>query len=161
MMRRSGTQFEVSLPWQSGSNRLRASQEIALHRLNYLKGRLKKSAHLKEAYCNAMKRNLELGYIEPAAREAEKERILWYLPHQPVINPKKPLNTMVVFDCVAERAEIALNHRLIQGPVLTTPLIEVLGRFRLGSAAAAADIDEMFIQVTVPEGQRDAPRYFC
>ncbi|VDP88043.1 unnamed protein product [Echinostoma caproni] len=90
--------------------------------------------------------------------EIEKEQPLWYLPHHPLINPKKPQKIRVVFDCAAKLAGIALNDRLLQGPDLTTPLTEVLCRFRLGSIAVAADIEEMFMQVKVPEGQRDALR---
>ncbi|VDP90383.1 unnamed protein product [Echinostoma caproni] len=71
--RHNGIQFEVPLPWRTGSNRLPDNREIALHRLNYLKARLKRNAQLKEAYCNAMKRDLELGYVERAMREIKKE----------------------------------------------------------------------------------------
>ncbi|VDP91387.1 unnamed protein product [Echinostoma caproni] len=78
--------------------------------------------------------------------EVEKKQPLWYLPHHPV------------FDCAANCAGIALNDRRLQGPDLTTPLIEVLCRFRLGSIAVAADIEEMFMQVKVPKGQRGALR---
>ncbi|VDP87127.1 unnamed protein product [Echinostoma caproni] len=111
--RHNGTQFEVPLPWRMGSNRLPDNREIALHRLNKPKGRLKKNAPFEEAYCNAMKRNLELGYIECAIGESEKEQPLWYLPHQPVINSKKPWKTRVVFDCAAECAGINQNDRLL------------------------------------------------
>ncbi|VDP88789.1 unnamed protein product [Echinostoma caproni] len=69
MTRHNGTQFEVPLPWQTGSNRLPIYREIALHRLKYLKRRLIKNAQLKEAYCKAMKQNQELGYIEHAVGE--------------------------------------------------------------------------------------------
>ncbi|VDP89220.1 unnamed protein product [Echinostoma caproni] len=156
--RHNGTQFEVLLRWRTGSNRLPDNRDTALHRLNYLKGRLKRNEQLKEAHFNAMKCKLELGYIERAMGEIEKEQPLWYLPHHPVINHKKPQKIGVVFDFAAECAGIALNDRLLQGPDLTTPLIAVLCRFRLGSVAVDAGIEEMFMQVKVPEGQMDALR---
>ncbi|VDP90760.1 unnamed protein product [Echinostoma caproni] len=152
--RHNGTQFEVPLPWQTGSNRLPGNREIALHRLNYLEGRLKRNAQLKEAYCNAMKRNLELGYIEHAMGGIEKEQPLWHLPHHPVINPKKPQKIRVVFDCAAKCAGITLNDRLLQGSDLTIPQVGVLCGFRLGSVAVAADIEEVFMQVKDPKGPR-------
>ncbi|VDP84838.1 unnamed protein product [Echinostoma caproni] len=76
--RYNGTHFEVPLPWRTGFNRLPDN----------LKGRLKRNVQLKEAYCNAMKRNLDLGYIERAVGEAEKEQPLWYPPHHPVYKTK-------------------------------------------------------------------------
>ncbi|VDP88680.1 unnamed protein product [Echinostoma caproni] len=76
MIRYNGIQFEESLPWRTGSNRLPDNQEISLSMLNCVKGRLKKNTQLKEAYCNAMKRNLELGFIERAVGEADKEQPL-------------------------------------------------------------------------------------
>ncbi|VDP90372.1 unnamed protein product [Echinostoma caproni] len=79
---------------------------------------------------------------------------MWYLPHHPVLKPKKTQKIRVASDCAAKCAGIALNDRLLQSPDPTTPPIEVLCRFRLGSVAVAADIEEMFMQVKVPEGQR-------
>ncbi|VDP88951.1 unnamed protein product [Echinostoma caproni] len=44
------------------------------------------------------------------------------------------------------------------GPDWTIPLIDVLNRFRLGAVAVAADIQDMFLQIKMPEDQRDALR---
>ncbi|VDP92535.1 unnamed protein product [Echinostoma caproni] len=73
-----------------------------------------------------MKCNLDLRYIERAMGYVKEEHPLWYLPHHPVLNDKKPQKIRVVFNCAAKCAEIALNDRLLQGPDLTTPLFEVL-----------------------------------
>ncbi|VDP28206.1 unnamed protein product [Echinostoma caproni] len=75
-------------------------------------------------------------------------------------NHKKNQKLRVVFDCAAKCAGIALNDRILQDPDLTTPLIEVQCRLRLGSVAVAANIEEMFMQVNVHEGQRDALRFW-
>ena len=48
---------------------------------------------------------------------------------------------------------------MIQGPDLTSSLIGVLTRFRQEPVAFTADIESMFYQVRVPEGQRDWLRF--
>ncbi|VDP84430.1 unnamed protein product [Echinostoma caproni] len=107
--RHNGIQFEVPLPWQTGSHRLPDNREVALHRLSYLKELLRRDTELQEAYYNAMKRNLELGYMRHIVREADNEEPPWYLPHYPVMNPKKPQRTRVGFDCAAICTGVALE----------------------------------------------------
>ncbi|VDP94324.1 unnamed protein product [Echinostoma caproni] len=53
-------------------------------------------------------------------------------PHSVRVLTIKELANMVVFDCAAKCAGIALDDRLKRGPDLTTPLMEMLCRFRLG-----------------------------
>ena len=59
---------------------------------------------------------------------------VWYLPHHPVINPKKE-KIRIVFDCAAEYGGVSLNSRVRQGPDLTNKLVGVLTRFRLNPIA--------------------------
>ncbi|VDP94466.1 unnamed protein product [Echinostoma caproni] len=51
---------------------------------------------------------------------------------------------------------LSLNDCLLQGPDWATPLIDVFNRFRLGAVAVAAVIQEMLLQIKIPEDQRDA-----
>ena len=74
----------------------------------------------------------------------ESKRV-WYLPHHPVFHPKKPDKPRVVFDCAAKCNRLSLNDCILQGPDWTTPLVEVLCRFRLGRVAVTDDIKEMFL----------------
>ncbi|XP_060589840.1 uncharacterized protein LOC132744996 [Ruditapes philippinarum] len=55
---------------------------------------------------------------------------IWYLPHHPVVNPKKPGKVRVVFDCAAKYRGTSLNDNLLQGPDLTNSITGVLMRFR-------------------------------
>ena len=67
--------------------------------------------------------------------------------------------TRIVFDAKANRKGFCLNDALLQGPDLTTPLIDVLLRFRIGKHAYAADIKGIFNQVLVPPPHRDMFRF--
>ncbi|XP_064641320.1 uncharacterized protein LOC135496114 [Lineus longissimus] len=84
---------------------------------------------------------------------------MWYLPHHPVFNPKKPDKTRIVFDCAAKYKEISLNDNVLQGPDLTNKLVGILLIFRQDRVAFIADIEGMFNQVLVEENDRDALRF--
>ena len=77
------------------------------------------------------------GYIEKGFAEkvridtdSQSSELSWFLPHQPVINPKKPLKLRIVFDCGAEIIGKSLSKSLVQGPDLVNLLTGVLTRFR-------------------------------
>ena len=65
----------------------------------------------------------------------------------------------MVFDCIARFGGTSLNDKLLQGPDLTNRLVGVLTRFREEPIAFMGNIDAMFHQVRVPEGQRDFLRF--
>ena len=71
---------------------------------------------------------------------------------------KKPDKLRIVFDCAAKFKGQSLNDTVFLRPDMTSPLIRLLLRFRLYSIAVSADIEEMFLQVKVPEKDRDALR---
>ncbi|KAJ8043651.1 hypothetical protein HOLleu_10842 [Holothuria leucospilota] len=50
------------------------------------------------------------------ADEAYVETIKWYLPHQPVLHPRKPGRVRVVFDCASRYKGTCLNDQLLHGP---------------------------------------------
>ena len=74
----------------------------------------------------------------------------WYLPHHPLIHPRKLDKVRVVFDCASKFQNISLNQQIRQGPDLTNSLTGVLTRLRVESTAIMADIEKMFYQVGVP-----------
>ena len=78
----------------------------------------------------------------------------WYIPHHPVLNPKKPGKVRVVFDCAAKANNRSLNEELLRGPDLTNNLVGVLSRFREEPVAMMADIRGMFNQVMVAPEDR-------
>ncbi|WP_204107517.1 reverse transcriptase domain-containing protein [Streptococcus dysgalactiae] len=75
------------------------------------------------------------------------------------MNPKKPGKVRVVFDGAAKFNGVSLNDRLHQGPNVVQNLVQVLLRFRIGRFALSGDIEEMFLQVRVPEMDRNYLRF--
>jgi hypothetical protein len=65
----------------------------------------------------------------------------------------------VVFDCGATYRGVLLNSQLLQGADLTSTLIGVIARFRKEPVVIAADIEAMFLQVQVPNEDRDLLRF--
>ena len=83
----------------------------------------------------------------------------WYLPHHPVLNPRKPSKLLVVFDCAAKSKSVSLNYALMQGRDLIKSLVGVRIRFRKEQVAITADIEFMFHHVCVHPSHCHALRF--
>ena len=153
--------YVAKIPFKSNTTLLPNNRSHALSRLHSLNKRLQKNEWLKNKYTAEMKRMLERGYAEeiPLKQECEEDATVWYLPHQPVLNPQKPDKCRIVFDCAAKFNDTSLNKHVHQGPDLANKLIGVLLRFRQQPIAITSDIAEMFHQVKVIPGHRDALRF--
>ena len=99
---------------------------LAERRLNPLRRKLQCDGKLKAKYFDTMKDHLTKGYINLASNVSRR----WYLPHHPVLNPKKPEKLRIVLDCAASFEGRSLNDALLSGPDWTNKLIGVLSRFR-------------------------------
>ena len=98
------------------------------------------------------------GYAE-SVPEAEDDGTVWYLTHHPVVNDSKPGKVSPVFDCAAKLYDVSLNNQCYQGPNLLNPLVGVLSWFRLYPYAIMGDIEAVYLQVWVPECDRNAQRF--
>ncbi|XP_078495514.1 uncharacterized protein LOC144750757 [Ciona intestinalis] len=152
--------FVLPLPWRENAEDLPDNKSMAEKRLGYLKKRLLKDTEMKQRYTATVQSYIDNGYAEeiPEA-EIVTDRTKWYLPHHPVINPKKPSKLRVVFDCAAKYRGSSLNDALMQGPDLVNGLVGVLTRFRKESVAVVADIEAMFHQIRVRPADCDALRF--
>ena len=149
--------YEIRLPFREQKPLLDDNRQVAQKRLDLLKRTFEKDPNYAKEYKAVMTDLLEKGYAEEAPDDKELAG-KWYLPHFGVRNPQKE-KVRVVFDCASKFHGRSLNDTLLQGPDLTNPLFDVLIRFREQPFAFTGDIEAMFMQVLVPEPQRDYLRF--
>lgn len=150
--------YELPIPFRNNPPTLENNKWMAEQRLLGLKRRLENDTALHAKYHQGMSDLLQKGYAEAVPEESSSETV-WYLPHHPVINPKKPDKTRIVFDCASKFRGTSLNAEVLQGPDLTNNLTGVLLKFRKDPVALMADVEAMFHQVRVPTAERDVLRF--
>jgi len=148
--------YELAIPFRNREMVYPDSQPTAECRLHGLKRRLKRNPDLHQRYTSVMSEMISKGYAEEVTTSTVLKGPLWYLPHHPVITPKK---VRIVFDCASQVEGKSLNSYIMQGPDIANRLIGVLARARLGPVAIMADIEAMFHQVKVSPDDRDALRF--
>jgi len=121
------------------------NREMALQCLMSLKRQLSKNPTLKERYVDTIETYLFEDYAA-VAQPAREDSTVWFLPHHPVLNPKKPEKLRVVFDCAVRFKGKCLNDVLMQGPNLTNELVGILIRFRKEPVAVFGGIRLCFIR---------------
>ncbi|XP_060596965.1 uncharacterized protein LOC132750912 [Ruditapes philippinarum] len=95
--------YKLGLPWRDKGVHLPNNKSMALKRFDHLKRKLGKNEELYTLYKNTMEGYIEQGYAERLLETGlNDDRRVWYLPHHPVINPKKPNKVRIVFDCAAK-----------------------------------------------------------
>ena len=83
----------------------------------------------------------------------------WYFPHHPVLNPNEPGKVRGACNAAAKYKDICLNDKLLAGIDPLHGLIGTIFRFREGPIALTADIESMFLQVQVPEWDKNCLRF--
>ena len=156
-----GTSFQnghytVSLPLIN-DHALPNSKPMAVQRSRPLAKRFASDPEYREEYVAFMESLFSKGFAEEVHCKGIEGKT-WYLPHHGVRHPQKQ-KLRVVFDCSAPFQGVSLNSQLLQGPNLTSSLVGVLTRFREGAICFVGDIESMFYQVHVPEGDRDLLRF--
>ena len=132
---------------------------VAEKRLNYLYPKLE-SMGLTEKYSQNIQKFIKEGYAEqvPPDELNLNDGTVWYLPHHPVLNDKKPGKVRTVFDCAAKFTDKSLNNQCLQGPDLNNKLMDVLLKFRQYEYAVIADVECMYMQVKIPVKDRNVLR---
>ena len=95
--------------------------------------------------------------LVPNEQLGRDDGAVWYLPHHAVLSGATS-KLRIVFDCAGKNQGFSLNNECFQGPDLCNKLIHVLLRFRLYQNAMTADIRAMYLQVPIPEQERDCLR---
>ena len=153
--------YTMDIPFKAMEPNLADNYVMAERRLHLLGKRLERDKVLKPKYVSELNQLLNKGYAEPVPQDDlhRADGKVWYLPHHPVLNPKKPEKCRIVFDCAAKHNGTSLNDVVHQGPDLTNKLIGVLLRFRQGLIAFMADVESMYHQVKVTQKDRDVLRF--
>lgn len=157
-VRRADGHYEVPLLWRRDDVTMPDNYDSALKRLQSIERKLDRNPELKQKYEEQMNALIEKGYAEPAPATKTEKRT-WYLPHFPVVNPRKPEKMRIVHDAASKTRGMSLNDYLLTGPDLLQSLPGVLMRLRQHRYAVSADIREMFMQVKIRAEDRDALRY--
>ena len=152
--------FQLPLLWRNTATEMPESLAMAHKRLVGVKKRLERNPDLKEKYCQQMGIVLSNNYAELVPEdEIDSSKRVWYIPHHPILNPRKPEKVRVVYDCAASSHLVALNDKLMTEPDLVNKLFKVLLQFRKEKIAIVSDTEAMFYQVLVTPDDRDALRF--
>ncbi|WKY07583.1 hypothetical protein Q1695_007220 [Nippostrongylus brasiliensis] len=154
--------YYVRLPYKSDHPPLPNNKNIAVKRLHSVVNMLRNNELLMKDYDNTFKEQLRQGIIEEVRDEpTSKDRILHYIPHQPVVTPQKDTTKLrIVFDASSHYKECpSLNDVLHQGPLILPDLYGLLIRFRSTQYVAISDVEKAFLQVRLNERDRDATRF--
>ena len=152
--------YSLPIPWRECRPSLPNNRYLAVCRLESQVKRLNKSG-LTQSYDEGIHAMLDKGYAErvPDSELSVSDGCVWYLPHHHVMSAAKPGKIRIVFDCAAQYRGVSLNNQCFQGPDLTNKLINVLLKFRHYRFGIMADIEGMYLQVRIPDKDRNALRF--
>ena len=149
----NGERYEVGLLWREDEVKLPNNFYSAIGQLKSLERRLQKDDILRKRYQETIDTDVKAGYVcknQQIELNEIRDKHHWYLPHHPVINPHKPEKVRRACNAAAKYQGVALNDKLLSGPDLLQSLIGIIFRFREHQIVFSADIEEMFLQVAVP-----------
>lgn len=147
--------YSMRMPFRKEQLTLPNNLSMIKKRLLGLKSKFRNELFHQE-YASFFTDVIRKGYAEKVPQHQLGGEIgkVWYIPHHGVRHPRK--GTMcVVFDYSAEFKGASLSSQLLQGPNLTSSLLGVLVRFRQDPVVFMVDIQSMFYQVKVAEGDKD------
>ena len=145
--------YQLGLLWKPNAN-LPNNYKAAIAQYNRMKIQLNKNSEKLALYQNTIDQDLSKHYI----RKLEPDEIPstgWTLPEHGVINPNKPGNFRRVSNAKSKFKGVCLNDMLLTGPDLLCNLLGVITRFREEKHPITADIEGMYMQVSVnPEDRK-------
>lgn len=143
----------VTMPWLAGHPELTDNFALAKGRLMSVTNKLMKNKSF-QAYADNFNAWEADGIIERVA--APRDQIKHYLPHHPVFKANSQTTKIrPVFNASAKTLNGAsLNDCLSSGPNLLEKIPPLLVKFRLNKLGVTADVRKAFLQLQLPEGDR-------
>ena len=156
----NGHIYETPLPRKKHCELIPDNHALCEYRLHSLIKRLKRDPVTLQEYDFILKNQESEGIIEKPPERFKPARTVHYLPHHPVIRTEKSTSRVrIVYDASAKRDGPSLNDCLETGPNTLPQIIDILLRFRLNKIALISDIKQAFLNVSIPESDRDFLRF--
>ena len=158
-----GERYEVGVLWKNAKSHLPNNYSSAVSQLKSLEETGEKDESLKQRYKETIDVDVQKVFVrilDEAEFESTKTDLQWYVPHLPVMNPKKPDKVRQVCNAASKFGGVSLNDNLMAGPDLLQSLIGNIFRFREKKIALTADVEAMFLQVKVPPADCKVLRFF-
>nr|CAD2206059.1 unnamed protein product [Meloidogyne enterolobii] len=147
--------YIVKWPWKVDKSNLASNFSLSYKRFLSLFEKLKKTPELFEKYDNIIRDDEKRGVIELAERN--KDNVEHFLPHHPVITPKK---IRIVYDASARvKGGKSLNDHLYRGPIIMPDLAGLLIRFRIPKIAMWSDIEKAFHALELDPEDREVVKF--
>ena len=144
---------KLGLLWKPNAN-LPNNYKAAIAQYSRMKKHINKNSEKLALYQNTIDQDFSKHFI----RKLEPDEIPstgWILPEHGVINPNKTGKLRRVSNAKSKFKGVCLNDMLLTGPDLLCNLLGVITRFCKGKHPITADIERMFMQVSVnPEDRK-------
>ena len=136
------------------------NREMALQRLQHLKGRFCRDWSYHDQYSKFIKNMIDKGHAKKLTTEDMGEnKHVWYLPHHGVYQPRKQGKLRVIFEGSSRYMSQSLNELLLRGPDFINSLCGVLCRFCKEPVAFVCNIEQMVLQFRVETSHKDYLRF--
>ena len=98
--------------------------------------------------------------VDECDKAADVSKVIHYIPHHAVVrHDKKTTKVRVVFDASARSTGPSLNNCLHTSPKFDQRILEILLRFRSYPAGLVADVEKVFLMISITPRDRDALRF--
>ncbi|XP_053608000.1 uncharacterized protein LOC128673870 [Plodia interpunctella] len=145
--------YSVTLPFYRSLSELGNSEAIALSRFMVLERKLNHTPELENSYNTAIYDYIDNGYLSEIP-QSDIHIEGYYIPHHAVVRSDKPLPRIILDSSVKIHTGLSLNDLLHVGPNLQADLFLLLLDFRLFPVALIADVEQIYLQIGIPEDDR-------
>ena len=123
-----GERYEVGLLWREDERKLPNIFYSAMGQRKSPERCLQKDAMLQKRYQETIDTDVKAGYVRKVQQvelNETRDKLQWYLPHHPAINPHKPENVRRVCYAAAKYQGVALYDKLLSRRDLLQSLIGI------------------------------------